>query len=253
LKVLKRSLASEEDGKMKSAYVFCLLAFAFFSLPAAAQSSSYHSATPVERFPGDPVQGGAMKEYQAPPERPQPHGRVGGPHGYGYGSSYPRPEGRSFPRGAEIDTSMLPPPAPRQELVEQSRNGVHWLCGGIGAQEVAYMKREAPRYDMMLTFAARNGAYLADINVAIVEDNGHVVLQTKCDGPIMLVDLPGGGTYRVRAQHESHEVMRTVWIQGTQARYRHVVMRWPESAEDMSSGPLSSGQSEEAAEGRGAR
>ena len=239
---------------MKSAYALGLLAFAFVSLPAAAQSGSYHSATPVERFPGDPVQGGAMKEYQAPPERsPQPHERVGGPHGYGYGSSYPRPPDRPFARGAELDTSMLPPPAPRQELVEQSRNGVHWLCGGIGAQEVAYMKREAPRYDMMLTFAARNGAYLADVNVAIVEDNGHVVLQTKCDGPIMLVDLPEGGAYRVRAQYENHEVMRTVRIQGTQARYRHVVMRWPEPAADISSGPLSSGQSEETAKDRNAR
>lgn len=115
------------------------------------------------------------------------------------------------------------------------------------------MKREAPRYDVMLTFATRNGAYLADVDVAIVGDNGHVVLQTKCSGPIMLVDFPQGGTYRVRAQHEDHEVTRIVRIRDIQSQHRHVVMRWPASAPDLSSGALSSEQSEEAAKDRRGR
>jgi hypothetical protein len=228
---------------MKSSYVCALLAFACVSASAAAQSSTYHGSTPVERFPGDPVQGGAMKEYQVSPQQPSiPAGRVGEPRGYGYGSSYPRPDDRSSARGAGIDASPLPPPTPRSELVVQSRNGVSWLCGGVGNQEQDYMKSIASRYDMMLTFAARNGAYLADVGVSIVEDSGRVILQTQCDGPIMLVDLPHGGRYRVRAQADDYEVARTVQIQENQHQYRQVVMTWPASAagirHDYSSGDI---------------
>jgi hypothetical protein len=217
-----------EDEKMKSTHAFAVLAFACVSAPALAQTSTYDSGTPVERFPGDPVQGGAMKEYRTPAERPpMSQGQMGGAQDYGYGSSYPLSGRTSSMTDTPFDASLLPPPAPAAELAEKSQNGVSWVCGGIGDQEQAYMKSLATRYDMMVTFAVKTGEYLAGPLVAITGNDGRVLLQTRCSGPLMLVDLPEGGTYRIRAQLDEYEVARTVQLKENQGQYRQVVMTWP--------------------------
>jgi hypothetical protein len=74
------------------------------------------------------------------------------------------------------------------------------VCGGIGVGEQQRMKAAAPDHDLMLTFAASSGAYLADVAVQIRDSRGASVVDVNCDGPIMLVDLPGPGTYRVTAR-----------------------------------------------------
>jgi hypothetical protein len=213
---------------MKSAHAFAMLAFAGISAPALAQSDIYDSGTPVERFPGDPVQGGAMKEYQVPPEGATvPYGTVDRPRDYGYGSSYPRSTDQSFTRGADVNAGIQAPPVARTEPVVQSRDGVSWVCGGVGDEQQALMKSLASRYDMMLTFAAQNGAYLADVGVSIVGDKGRVLLQTECNGPLMLVDMPQGGQYRIRAQADGYEVARTVQVRENPQQFSPVVMTWP--------------------------
>jgi len=109
--------------------------------------------------------------------------------------------------GAELHA--VTPAIPLEPVVQ---GDVTYLCGGVGAEEAAYLKREAKEYDLMLTFAARNGAYLADVDVAIADHSGNAVLQANCSGPIMLVDLPGSGSYRVQAEAAGHVLHRTVSV-----------------------------------------
>lgn len=71
------------------------------------------------------------------------------------------------------------------------------MCGGVGVDDQNRMKAEAPRHDLMLTFAVSSGAYLSDVDVSISNVKG-VVLQQRCGGPLMLVDLPAGA-YQVSA------------------------------------------------------
>ena len=73
------------------------------------------------------------------------------------------------------------------------------VCGGVGVDEQQRMKSEAAGHDLMLTFATSTGAYLADVGVQVRDGRGAVVLDVTCDGPIMLVDLPAAGNYRVTA------------------------------------------------------
>lgn len=108
----------------------------------------------------------------------------------------------------------------------QTANGVTYLCGGIGADEANYMKQTAARdYDLMMTFAARNGNYLADVDVSISDARGNEVLQTTCDGPIMLVDLPRSGNYRVRADAGGQTLDRSVQVRD--GRTDTMVFAWP--------------------------
>ena len=98
-------------------------------------------------------------------------------------------------------------------------------CGGVGQEDQARMKADAARHDLMLTFATSNGAYLADVEVEI-SSGDKVVLQGRCNDPLMLVDLPADGSYQVRASANGKEQRKTVSIGGKPASATFV---WPAS------------------------
>jgi hypothetical protein len=97
-------------------------------------------------------------------------------------------------------------------------------CGGVGQGEQERMKAEAPQHDALLTFAVATGAYLADVDVRISDSRGAVVLEGKCNGPLMLVDLPGHGSYRVTATAEGKTQSKTLALGAKPAR---AVFVWP--------------------------
>ena len=101
-----------------------------------------------------------------------------------------------------------------------------FVCGGVAQDEQEAMKAQARQHDLMLTFAVSNGAYLADVDVEIRSSRGAVVLSAKCEGPIMLVDLPGPGTWRVSAQVNGQTRQQTVTTTG-RARPARATLIWP--------------------------
>lgn len=103
-----------------------------------------------------------------------------------------------------------------------------FICGGVGVDDQQRMKAAARDYDLMLTFAAANGAYLADVDVEIRNSKGAVILAARCDGPIMLVDLPAGGSWRVTAQTNGQARHKTISA-GT-GRTAQATFVWPAGA-----------------------
>lgn len=102
--------------------------------------------------------------------------------------------------------------SPIARLQPKTENGVTYICGGVGKEEATYMKREARKHDALLTFADKRGEFVADVNVAIKDPGGKTLLETKCDGPMMLVDLPKGGKYRIHAEVNGHPIEQTVAV-----------------------------------------
>ncbi len=88
--------------------------------------------------------------------------------------------------------------------------GASFVCGGVGDADQRAIKAQAAQHHLMLTFAVSTGAYLADVDVQIRDAKGGVVLSAKCGGPIMLVDLPSGGTWHVRAEANGQVRERTL-------------------------------------------
>jgi hypothetical protein len=131
---------------------------------------------------------------------------------------------------APADRGALPPPAPLSKLAEKSENGITWLCGGVGQDEADFMKEAARDYDLMLTFAARDGSYLADVNVDIADARNKSLLKTSCNAPIMLLDLGKAGTYRILAETGGSAVSKVVQVQ--RAKGKAVVLVWPVQQED---------------------
>lgn len=109
----------------------------------------------------------------------------------------------------------------------RTENGFTYACGGVGETEEAQMKERARDYDMMLTFATRKGEYLADVNVAIEDARGDTQLQTMCGGPIMLVDVPKSGTYRIHAESGGYTLNKTARVTTRQRHPDALVMHWP--------------------------
>jgi hypothetical protein len=100
-----------------------------------------------------------------------------------------------------------------------------FVCGGISQPEAESMKAQARDHDLMLTFAQASGAYLADVDVQISGPKGAVVVSGRCDGPIMLVDLPGSGTWRVTARVNGVERQKT--ISTKRGRTARATLVWP--------------------------
>jgi hypothetical protein len=103
-----------------------------------------------------------------------------------------------------------------------------FICGGVSQGEQERMKSEAPRHDLMLTFAVDTGAYLADVDVQIRDARGTVIVAAKCGGPIMLVDLPRHENWYVTAQSNGRSREKTITAGAGHAA--RAIFVWPAGA-----------------------
>lgn len=220
-------------GLLASAAIFSTGALAQSSLPTEPQPSSPGTQ---QQYPDLPVYPEQPPSY--PAQGPSYPGDSSGGSSGGYRApteSGGQPDSSAIqfdahPRGGMEDSRPIPAaPPPMAVMTPVTENDITYLCGGIGSDEAAQMKQAARDYDLMLTFAARNGSYLADVNVDIADARGQSLLKTTCDGPMMLVDLPRSGSYKIRAETGGHAVTRTARIQ-SRDRGKAVAMVWPRAA-----------------------
>jgi hypothetical protein len=136
----------------------------------------------------------------------------------------------------EAGTDLVQRPSGAARLKPATQGDVTYLCGGVGEEEIAHMKSEARGYDLMLTFAAQDGAYLADVNVDIRDAKGARVLQTKCDSPILLVDVPRTGNYRIRAETAGYRLDRVAKVRSPSRKgvaLANLTMVWPQQVAEV--------------------
>ncbi|GAC1412421.1 MAG: hypothetical protein NVSMB6_14290 [Burkholderiaceae bacterium] len=117
-------------------------------------------------------------------------------------------------------------------------SGIAYRCGGVDDGGQKAMKAAMPGFDLALTFATSDGAYLADVNIEIADARGKAVLSLHCDGPMLLVDLPRSGTYRIRATAEGRTLTRTASVRHG-GRSQMVGMSWPVVTQDVGASPTS--------------
>lgn len=160
--------------------------------------------------------------HSMPQPQPQPIPQLPPEDSHGFTSG--APSGMRAEAGADLEMRSAATGLPQP----QTRGAVTWLCGGISRPEADYMQRRAADYDLKLTFAGADGAYLADVNVEIRTRQGELVLQTACDGPIMLVDVPKDGSYRIAAEAEGRQQTRSVRV--NKARAQSATLVWPDAA-----------------------
>jgi hypothetical protein len=209
-----------------------LLALGTFTASVAiAQPSYQENPAPQDQ----PVQQAPMQEDMQGPSATMPGSQSSGSSQPSDISSQQQWQDQSSGSSASSSEMNIPPAAPLATRMEpQSENGFTYVCGGVGANEAQEMKQAARKYDMMLTFATKKGEFLANVNVNVQDAKGNHMLQTSCDSPMMLLNVPASGTYKIHAEAAGMSLNRTARVQAKQRNQAQLVMNWPQQVAEYS-------------------
>jgi len=86
---------------------------------------------------------------------------------------------------ANASVSAQPLAAPAEQ------NGIRYVTGGIGEDEVKAFHSVASKYNVRITLVAKSGHYLSDVNVRISAGR-RSLLSVRTAGPFLFVQLPAG-------------------------------------------------------------
>ena len=87
-----------------------------------------------------------------------------------------------------------------------------FTCGGVGQGEQDRIKREAASHHALVTFSSTSGAYVAGVEVKVTGHDGKVAVQGTCEGPLMLLDVPAPGRYRIDAAYGGKQQHKDVQL-----------------------------------------
>jgi hypothetical protein len=92
----------------------------------------------------------------------------------------------------------------------QEINGIAYVSGGIGEDEVQAVRSMAGRFNVRLGFYdAKGGAALSDVVVSVDDAEGKRRLRVVTAGPLLYLRLPAG-PYHLRAQYRGDSQSRRV-------------------------------------------
>ena len=112
------------------------------------------------------------------------------------------------------------PPTPPQAKMYQ---GIPYIRGGVGDEERDLLQTQSREYNVKLTFAAKEGNYLADIPITIVDAQGKKVLEAVAEGPLFYTKL-SPGTYTVIAQADGQTHQQKVQV--NQQQLAQLLFSW---------------------------
>jgi len=112
---------------------------------------------------------------------------------------------------ADGPAKVVPAEVPAVTPAAQAPTAARHKCGGIGSDESAAMRAQMKDYPLALLFARAGGAYVANVDVAILGTQNAQSLNFRAAGPVCLIDLPAG-TYNVQATSEGVSKQQSVII-----------------------------------------
>lgn len=104
-------------------------------------------------------------------------------------------------------------------LMPKTLNGINYLAGGVGEEELAQIKAVQDSYNVQLLFAEKTGAYVADVKVLISGKDGIPLATIEHCGPLVLLRLPAG-KFAISATYQGKTLQQRLAISDT-TRQRH--------------------------------
>lgn len=86
-----------------------------------------------------------------------------------------------------------------------------FLCTGISEDDRTEAEASTD-HTLKLVYAQSGGNYLGDVTTRLADAEGQVLLETTCEGPWLLVDLPQG-SYEVTATFNGESKTENVSVQ----------------------------------------
>ncbi len=108
-----------------------------------------------------------------------------------------------FLSGASL--AQLPP--------SKSQGDTTFITGGIGSDESSAMFAAAKKWSLLIEMSeidgSGRGVWIAGINIRVLNANQQTIVETVCDGPLMLLNAPSG-QYTVEASYQDKLLKRSV-------------------------------------------
>ena len=97
-------------------------------------------------------------------------------------------------------------------LNPMSQNGIDYLSGGIGEEELTAIKQVTRDYNLHIMFSAGStNAYVSDIKLTINRVRGKNLLSLEQVGPLVYIKL-SAGQYDITAESEGHVQKRRITV-----------------------------------------
>ena len=121
-------------------------------------------------------------------------------------------------------------------ITTAAAQNVKFVSGGVSDDSADRMAALGKEFNLKLLFAAKDGHYLADVSVSIMDAGNRKVLETVSEGPFLFAQL-SPGKYAITATYAGTAQTRNTTIAATGRR--ELIFRWEEPAESsLSTGNL---------------
>ena len=114
-----------------------------------------------------------------------------------------------------------------------TKNGMQYMTGGIGEEEVAVMRSHAKQFTLNLLFSeGTSGRSVTDANVNIYDEASNLVFRIVGAKPMLYVNLPAG-TYTILANNAGQKLRHKITIEDNVNQ--RIILNWKDSLieEDM--------------------
>ena len=101
-------------------------------------------------------------------------------------------------RDGEVIDSVGSGAIPAVLTQEKTQNGIRYITGGVGDEELAELKAQEKEYNTRLLLSSTKGEYLSDVSLRFSDAQGAEILEVNRAGPYFYAVLPPG-VYTVEA------------------------------------------------------
>jgi len=76
--------------------------------------------------------------------------------------------------------------------IVEEEDGISYITGGVGDEELAYLKEQESSFNTRLLIRAKNGEYMSEVDVRFFDSKNAEVLHVENSGPYLYANLPLG-------------------------------------------------------------
>ncbi|MDP2153072.1 MAG: hypothetical protein Q8J66_05380 [Methylotenera sp.] len=115
-----------------------------------------------------------------------------------------------------------------EQQVRTTKNGIQYLTGGIGHEEVIEMRPHAKKFTLNLIFSeGEDGHSATAININIYNDKNELVFRLKGAKPMLYVNLPAG-VYTILATNNGEKLRHQLTIDAS--HNQKIILNWKEAS-----------------------
>jgi len=133
----------------------------------------------------------------------------------------PAPKASPAPQTVAAD-SVGSGAIPSLPLEVQTSNSISFINGGISDEEVAELKAKANEFNLHVLLSAKNGEYISDITLVVLDHKGTPVVSVEDAGPYFYAQLQPGA-YSLETTSATGEKKKAKLTIGKGVVKQHVV------------------------------